>query len=166
MNWMPTSSATQMDAVAPSCASIGKAAMCDEACVSTCRGSAPGFKGAGCAMQKDCTTPPRWAQTSLCSCPSAKPQPPPPAAVSPGSCAAGGIVGKVAARYTQSVGGSKVCCPSSCGTCGGPGCASSPGGKSNCCVGNGYEYGITAAKKSCSDNAPPCIIMGDTDAEA
>jgi hypothetical protein len=149
----------------PTCDAADKSSLCSTACKSTCRGDTPGFKVAGCADQSYCTTPPSWAQTSLCSCPTAKPEPPPPPATSQGSCTAG-IEGKVAAEFAQTVGGTKVCCPSSCGTCGGPGCASFPGGKDECCVGNGYEYGITAAKKSCSDNAPPCIIMGDTDAEA
>merc|ERR1711939_920418 len=148
----------------PTCDAAGKSSLCDVACSSTCRGDAPGFKVAGCAIQKYCTTPPRWAQTSLCSCPNAKPEPPPPPATSEGSCPSDGIEGKVAAAFAQSVGGTKVCCPKTCGTCGGPGCADFPGGKSECCVGNGYKYGITASKKSCSDNAPPCIIMGDAPA--
>jgi hypothetical protein len=32
-------------------------------------------------------------------------------------------------------------------------------------VGNGYKYGITADRKSCSDNAPPCIVMGDSNTD-
>ena len=34
-------------------------------------------------------------------------------------------------RYGQAP--TAVCCPASCGTCGGPGCASRPGGRANCC---------------------------------
>merc|ERR1711939_1251794 len=139
----------------PTCDAADKSDLCvGYACSSTCRGSAPGFKVTGCAIEKYCTTPPSWAQTSLCSCPSAKPEPPPAPATGQGSCPADGIEGKVAAAFAQTVGGSKVCCPKSCGTCGGPGCASFPGGTSECCVGNGYRYGITASKKSCPSAKP------------
>ena len=77
------------------------------------------------------------------------PPPPPPSPPSPsppkGKCAdAGGILDK----------DGKVCCPKSCGACGGKGCAGLPGGKDNCCTkeveGNG---------KDCSVSKPPCNVV-------
>jgi hypothetical protein len=46
-----------------------------------------------------------------------------------------------------------VCCASSCGSCGGSGCGSRPGGAESCCVGT-----ITDAGNSCNNNLPPCLI--------
>merc|ERR1712010_284771 len=92
----------------PTCDAAGKSDLCNTACSSTCRGDKPGFKVAGCARQSYCTKPPSWALTSVCLCPSAKPEPPPPPATQEGACKAG-LEGKVASRYTQTVGGSKVC---------------------------------------------------------
>ena len=54
-----------------------------------------------------------------------------------------------------------ICCPPECGTCGGSGCGSLPGGGSNCCGGPIVESGL-----SCDDNTAPCIIepqAGDPD---
>ena len=51
-----------------------------------------------------------------------------------------------------------ACCNIACGTCGGSGCASRPGGGS-CCTGNILNSGV-----SCADSLPPCII--DTSAPA
>eukprot|EP00612_Vaucheria_litorea_P003972 CAMPEP_0171460858 /NCGR_PEP_ID=MMETSP0945-20130129/5560_1 /TAXON_ID=109269 /ORGANISM="Vaucheria litorea, Strain CCMP2940" /LENGTH=583 /DNA_ID=CAMNT_0011987133 /DNA_START=94 /DNA_END=1845 /DNA_ORIENTATION=+ len=45
------------------------------------------------------------------------------------------------------------CCPESCGSCGGYGCDSRPGGKENCCVSS-----IQTASKSCDSNSPPCTM--------
>lgn len=45
------------------------------------------------------------------------------------------------------------CCPLECGTCGGPGCGSRPGGADNCC-----SEAIQAAGVLCSGSAPPCIL--------
>jgi hypothetical protein len=78
-----------------------------------------------------------------------------PPSTAPGSCPTGGLEGKIA----QLFGGGKVCCPKTCGTCGGKGCASRPGGPNNCCVGAGKKtYGITGIGRSCATHAPPCMI--------
>lgn len=47
-----------------------------------------------------------------------------------------------------------VCCASSCGTCGGSGCSSRPGGSQACCTGN-----IAANwERTCDKYSPPCIL--------
>merc|ERR1711935_1189358 len=71
--------------VVASCKEAGKENLCQLACESTCRDFPPGFKAAGCALQKYCTNPPAWAKGSVCLCSPAPPAPPtppaPPAAV-------------------------------------------------------------------------------------
>ncbi len=47
----------------------------------------------------------------------------------------------------------EVCCALACGTCGGTGCASRPGGSSACCLGS-----IRAAGRSCAQFPPPCVV--------
>ena len=48
----------------------------------------------------------------------------------------------------------KVCCSTSCGTCGGSECSSRPGGKSSCC-----GSGVKSSGLYCDEtNAAPCII--------
>ena len=46
-----------------------------------------------------------------------------------------------------------VCCLDSCGSCGGQGCGSRPGGAEGCCTGT-----ITDAGNTCETNLPPCIL--------
>jgi len=46
-----------------------------------------------------------------------------------------------------------VCCPTSCGTCGGRECASSPGGATDCCAGSIWLSGL-----SCDDYDAPCLL--------
>ena len=46
-----------------------------------------------------------------------------------------------------------LCCLSSCGTCGGDGCASRIGGGTGCCTGS-----ISVSEKSCNNTSAPCII--------
>lgn len=46
-----------------------------------------------------------------------------------------------------------VCCPETCGECGGVGCGTRPGGAHDCCGGM-----ILGAGRSCSTNAPPCVV--------
>lgn len=48
-----------------------------------------------------------------------------------------------------------VCCPRSCGSCGGHGCGSLPGGAAACCAG-----GIIASGRVCSSDPPPCAMSG------
>eukprot|EP00750_Incisomonas_marina_P007110 INCI14767.2.p1 GENE.INCI14767.2~~INCI14767.2.p1 ORF type:complete len:230 (+),score=44.66 INCI14767.2:179-868(+) len=47
-----------------------------------------------------------------------------------------------------------VCCPKSCGECGGGSCNTRPGGKENCC-----ELEIKATGKACSQNDAPCVVV-------
>lgn len=49
--------------------------------------------------------------------------------------------------------GATVCCPTSCGSCGGPACADRPGGNSECCTGRITDSGI-----SCDSATAPCIL--------
>jgi len=52
-----------------------------------------------------------------------------------------------------------VCCPASCGTCGGDGCGGRPGGAENCCTGH-----IVRSNSFCtSDGDTSCIIPGGND---
>ena len=46
-----------------------------------------------------------------------------------------------------------ICCHSDCGSCGGSGCGTRPGGGSNCCGGPITESGI-----SCNDSVSPCLV--------
>jgi len=46
-----------------------------------------------------------------------------------------------------------ICCNEACGTCGGSGCGSRPGGGSNCCSGTIRDSGVM-----CINSDPPCII--------
>lgn len=48
---------------------------------------------------------------------------------------------------------SDVCCPLSCGSCGGTGCSDRPGGAAACCVG-----AIRDSNRSCEEFAPPCVL--------
>merc|ERR1711907_673492 len=74
----------------PNCTAAGKEALCQMACESTCRDFPPGFKAAGCALQKYCTNPPAWAKGSVCLCsgpsPPTPPTPPSPPPVSVPDC--------------------------------------------------------------------------------
>lgn len=47
-----------------------------------------------------------------------------------------------------------ICCPSQCGSCGGPHCSSRPGGASNCC-----ESVIMNEAGSCESTMPPCVAL-------
>lgn len=71
--------------------------------------------------------------------PSPSPSPAPKMLSQAPVCAKGGIFS------------SGVCCPASCGTCGGVGCGNRPGGAS-CCTG-----AIKKMNRSCLVDAPPCI---------
>lgn len=46
-----------------------------------------------------------------------------------------------------------VCCPKACGSCGGSGCATRPGGATSCC-----SKPILESQISCGSADPPCII--------
>lgn len=52
-----------------------------------------------------------------------------------------------------------LCCPKTCGDCGGDGCSSRPGGAESCCTSD-----IIAQNKDCGSNPPPCIIPVPKDA--
>lgn len=51
------------------------------------------------------------------------------------------------------VGKGGICCPETCGHCGGLGCGTRPGGASQCCGGQ-----IVHADQSCDTNPAPCVI--------
>ena len=46
-----------------------------------------------------------------------------------------------------------ICCAASCGSCGGTGCGSRPGGASSCCTGSIRDSG-----RSCDAYEPPCVV--------
>ncbi len=47
-----------------------------------------------------------------------------------------------------------ICCPTSCGECGGSGCSSRPGGAESCC-----ESGMKDSDRYCDEiGEAPCII--------
>ena len=50
-----------------------------------------------------------------------------------------------------------VCCAKTCGSCGGGGCTSRPGGTQNCCTGNIKDNGKVCGLDG---NKAPCIIPG------
>lgn len=50
-----------------------------------------------------------------------------------------------------------ACCDAGCGSCGGFGCDTRPGGAAACCAGN-----IQSAGALCSGNLPPCVMDGGT----
>ncbi|CAN0424132.1 unnamed protein product, partial [Ascophyllum nodosum] len=54
-----------------------------------------------------------------------------------------------------------VCCPESCGSCGGSRCSSRPGGASECCT----SY-IKSVGPKCGDSgSAPCLMDGSTKRE-
>jgi len=52
----------------------------------------------------------------------------------------------------KSICAGKVCCPKSCGACGGNGCAMRNGGRDSCCY-----LDILRKRRSCNNNAAPCV---------
>ena len=54
--------------------------------------------------------------------------------------------------------GDDVCCPTECGSCGGEGCSSRPGGYDNCCL-----SGVRPNSRSCNIESAPCNIDNDND---
>ncbi|CAE7813493.1 unnamed protein product [Symbiodinium sp. CCMP2592] len=51
-----------------------------------------------------------------------------------------------------------VCCPASCGSCGGEACSNFPGGSENCC----HRPIVGSGRKCSADTAPPCAMYGDS----
>lgn len=51
-----------------------------------------------------------------------------------------------------------TCCPETCGTCGGAGCQSRPGGADSCCLDN-----INDANQLCGE--PPCMMLAFSDGD-
>ncbi|MEM9071885.1 MAG: hypothetical protein AAGE52_25470 [Myxococcota bacterium] len=47
-----------------------------------------------------------------------------------------------------------ACCPASCGSCGGFGCAERPGGATNCCF-----FEVLFSGRSCAEFEPPCVLL-------
>ncbi|CAJ1382372.1 unnamed protein product [Effrenium voratum] len=50
-----------------------------------------------------------------------------------------------------------VCCPESCGACGGSACSQFPGGSENCC----HRTIVGAGRKCSEETAPPCAMYDD-----
>ena len=57
------------------------------------------------------------------------------------------------------IAGNSVCCAATCGTCGGSGCQSRPGGRASCCSGT-----VRDNAPPCSDNGQqgPCVMDGES----
>lgn len=47
-----------------------------------------------------------------------------------------------------------VCCPTTCGACGGTGCEARPGGPDECC-----RLDVYYSERSCRDFPPPCVLL-------
>jgi hypothetical protein len=103
-------------------AQVALRSMCAEVAHSTC--TAQGVGGSPKGGTHTGLAPP-----SLPTCPAAE------VADAPNFCACG-------------IANGNKCCDASCGTCGGSGCASRPGGGSRCCVG-----GIRRSGVYCANNA-------------
>ena len=56
--------------------------------------------------------------------------------------------------------GGTICCAKSCGSCGGSGCVSRPGGTNKCCTGNILTSGQICGLKG---NKAPCTIPGTSE---
>ena len=68
-----------------------------------------------------------------------------------------GVDEAAAARFcADGIVNGNVCCPASCGRCGGPGCSGLPGGADACCTTNIRETGV-----SCQEGGAPCLIPDD-----
>ena len=68
-----------------------------------------------------------------------------------GGSGGGGSTATTGNRDPAAICNQKVCCPASCGACGGSGCGSRPGGAENCCTSHVLRSG-----NSCDSFAPPC----------
>ena len=56
--------------------------------------------------------------------------------------------------------GQIVCCAKSCGTCGGDGCETRPGGRENCCKFE-IQFNSDNGANTCGTfNKAPCFILG------
>jgi len=62
-------------------------------------------------------------------------------------------ISPISGSCPHSVFNKDICCNEACGTCGGSGCGSRPGGGSNCCSGTIRDSGVM-----CINSDPPCII--------
>lgn len=78
-----------------------------------------------------------------------------------GSASGGSDAGTPAAEQCSDGilnGAETVCCAASCGTCGGTGCSSLPGGAEACCAGP-----IADAGQPCNEFEAPCVLDGAAD---
>lgn len=55
----------------------------------------------------------------------------------------------------EGIASGEVCCPSTCGECGGVGCDMRPGGAACCFI------DVLYSERSCRDNPPPCVLLED-----
>merc|ERR1712153_38339 len=112
----------------------------------------------------NCRHNPSYCPRSFCRGQAVAPPipPPPPPAPLPVTTDPKCLTGLVGVYYSsatnrgddQSVKGSSICCPSSCGTCGGLGCKDRPGGKDACCSDKVFEGG-----RECANSMAPCRFV-------
>ena len=69
----------------------------------------------------------------------------------PGSLGLAGIATDPTCEY--GIKNQNICCPLSCGECGGAGCGQRPGGQGSCCT-----SGVLETAKLCSSSVAPCVI--------
>jgi len=110
----------------------------------------------------NCNHNPSYCPRSFCRgvavAPPVPPAPPPapePTTKDP-KCLAG-VMGVYYASSTkrgdgESIKGSAICCPASCGKCGGAKCGDRPGGSSACCADK-----VFASGNKCTSNMAPCV---------
>merc|ERR1711934_415129 len=109
----------------------------------------------------NCNHKPAYCPRSYCRAaavaPPVTPAPAPPAPANNDPKCVSGLIGVYYASATSrgdsaSVEGASICCPKSCGSCGGSKCGDRPGGKEACCSDK-----VFASGKKCTDNKPPCV---------
>jgi len=110
----------------------------------------------------NCNHNPSYCPRSFCRAAAVAPPvpPPPPPLPKPKTedpkCLSG-IMGVYYASSTkrgdgESIKGSAICCPASCGKCGGAKCGDRPGGSAACCSDKVFALG-----SKCSSNMAPCV---------
>merc|ERR1711934_1321581 len=117
----------------------------------------------------NCNHKPAYCPRSYCRAaavaPPVPPKPPPPPPSNNDPKCIEGLTGVYYSSATargdaESVKGNAVCCPASCGQCGGAACASRPGGAA-CCADKVFAMG-----KKCSENKAPCVGVDVTELDA
>ncbi len=114
--------------------------ICCSASCGTCGGTGCGSRDGGAANCCGGTITASGLSCDVFDAPCVITPPPTPAPIPDPACDLGLISGN-------------TCCAASCGTCGGTGCGSRPGGASSCCSGP-----IAASGLSCDVSDAPCVI--------